>query len=100
MTDKKKDQNPTIDELRKLSKLDHDDPRRKAFESKLRIERADNGNFLKNPFVVQAIREELQVLIDQYSSIKEHIKERVSNDKFKYPTNDKNSDPGVKLNNC
>ena len=24
----------------------------------------------------------------------------VSNDKFKYPTNDKNSDPGVKLNNC
>lgn len=76
MTDKKKDQNPTIDELRKLSKLDHDDPRRKAFESKLRIERADNGNFLKNPFVVQAIREELQVLIDQYSSIKEHIKER------------------------
>lgn len=25
---------------------------------------------------------------------------RVSNDKFKYPTNDKNSDPGVKLNNC
>ena len=69
MTDKKKDQNPTIDELRKLSKLDHDDPRRKAFESKLRIERADNGNFLKNPFVVQAIREELQVLIDQYSSI-------------------------------
>ena len=76
MTDKKKDQNPTIDELRKLSKLDHDDPRRKAFESKLRIERADNGNFLKNTFVVQAIREELQVLIDQYSSIKEHIKER------------------------
>ena len=24
----------------------------------------------------------------------------MSNDKFKYPTNDKNSDPGVKLNNC
>lgn len=24
----------------------------------------------------------------------------LSNDKFKYPTNDKNSDPGVKLNNC
>ena len=24
----------------------------------------------------------------------------VSNDKFRYPTNDKNSDPGVKLNNC
>lgn len=25
---------------------------------------------------------------------------KVSNDKFRYPTNDKNSDPGVKLNNC
>lgn len=24
----------------------------------------------------------------------------LSNDKFRYPTNDKNSDPGVKLNNC
>ena len=28
------------------------------------------------------------------------LKQRLSNDKFKYPTNDKNSDPGVKLNNC
>ena len=26
--------------------------------------------------------------------------EFLSNDKFRYPTNDKNSDPGVKLNNC
>lgn len=76
MTDKEKDQSPTIDELRKLSRLDHDNPRRKAFESKLRIERADSGNFLKNPFVVQTLREQIQVLIDQYSSIREFIKER------------------------
>lgn len=28
------------------------------------------------------------------------LRQIVSNDKFRYPTNDKNSDPGVKLNNC
>lgn len=28
------------------------------------------------------------------------VSRAMSNDKFRYPTNDKNSDPGVKLNNC
>ena len=79
---------PSLDEQKNISNLFF------SLEKKIELNLAINRN-------LDALARQLyDYWFVQFDFPDESGRPYMSNDKFRYPTNDKNSDPGVKLNNC